>query len=156
MPKVRAAIAGPKTSPTMAIRLLARVTGQKVGHAKMMTAPTASTANAATITPRLPRVASIAAPIGVCTPIAEQAADRGHQSDLGLAPVLLGDQEHVEIWPQRAAHVGKQEVEGVERERIEAPARVGFHSHSQSVPSARVMPGAIRTSGHKRLEQPLR
>ncbi len=51
----------------------------------------------------------------------EQAADRGHQSDFGLAPMLLGDQEHVEIRPERAAHVGQQEVDGVERERVEAP-----------------------------------
>jgi hypothetical protein len=33
----------------------------------------------------------------------EQAADRDDYSDFGLAPMLLGDQEHVEIRPQRAA-----------------------------------------------------
>jgi hypothetical protein len=33
--------------------------------------------------------------------------------------MLLDDQEHVEIRPQRAAHVGQQEVDGVERERVE-------------------------------------
>jgi hypothetical protein len=49
----------------------------------------------------------------------EQATDRGHHSDFGLAPMLLGNQEHVEIRPQRAAHVGQQEVDGVERERAE-------------------------------------
>ena len=51
----------------------------------------------------------------------EQAADRRHQADLGLAPMLLGDQEHVEIRPERAADVGEQEVDGVERERVETP-----------------------------------
>ena len=52
----------------------------------------------------------------------EQAADRRHQADFGLAPMLLGDQEHVEIRPERAAHVGEQEIDGVERERVKAPA----------------------------------
>jgi hypothetical protein len=33
----------------------------------------------------------------------EQAADRCHYADFVLAPMLLGDQEHVEIRPQRAA-----------------------------------------------------
>ena len=33
--------------------------------------------------------------------------------------MLLGDQEDIEIRPQRAAHVGEQEVDGVERARIE-------------------------------------
>jgi hypothetical protein len=36
--------------------------------------------------------------------------------------MLLGDQEHVEIRPQRATHVGQQEVDGVERERVETLA----------------------------------
>jgi hypothetical protein len=64
-PNVRAATAGPKTSPTTAIRLLAIATGQKLGHAKMVVAPMLSTASARTIASRLPRVSSIAAPIGV-------------------------------------------------------------------------------------------
>jgi hypothetical protein len=46
----------------------ANKTGQKLGHAKMMTAPMPSTASARTIAPRLARVSSIAAmataPIG--------------------------------------------------------------------------------------------
>jgi hypothetical protein len=46
---------------------LAIKTGQKLGHAKMVTAPTPSTASATTIAPRLARVSSIAAPIGVWT-----------------------------------------------------------------------------------------
>jgi hypothetical protein len=40
-------------------------TGQKFGHAKMMTAPMPSTASAERSLPRLARVLSIAAPIGV-------------------------------------------------------------------------------------------
>ena len=70
----------------------------------------------------------------------EQAADRRHQADLGLAPMLLGDQEHVEIGSEGAADVGEQEIDGVERERAETPASRGRrHSHSHSVPIARVM-----------------
>jgi hypothetical protein len=61
-PKVTAATAGPKTSPRIAIKLLAIKTGQKVGHTKMMMAPIPSTASARTIAPRLARVSSIAAP----------------------------------------------------------------------------------------------
>jgi hypothetical protein len=33
--------------------------------------------------------------------------------------MLLGDQEHIEIRAQRAADIGEQEVDGVERERVE-------------------------------------
>ena len=36
--------------------------------------------------------------------------------------MLLGDQEHIEIRPDRAAYVGEQEVDGVERERAETLA----------------------------------
>jgi hypothetical protein len=32
-------------------------------------------------------------------------SDRGHQSDFGLPPTLLGDQEHVEKRPEGAADV---------------------------------------------------
>ncbi len=35
--------------------------------------------------------------------------------------MLPGDQKHVEIRPEGAPDVGKQEVDGVERERIETP-----------------------------------
>jgi hypothetical protein len=45
---------------------LAIITGQKVGNAKIIAAPTPGTASARTIAPRLARVSSIAAPIGVC------------------------------------------------------------------------------------------
>jgi len=37
--------------------------------------------------------------------------------------MLLGDQEHVEIRPKGAAHISEQEVDGVERERVETLAR---------------------------------
>jgi hypothetical protein len=69
----------------------------------------------------------------------EQTTDRGDQSDFGLAPMLLGDQEHVEIRPQRAADIGEQEVAGVKRERVETLTNGRCHSHSHSVPIARVM-----------------
>ena len=53
---------------------------------------------------------------------AEQAADCGHKSDFGLTPMLLADQKDVEKWPDRAAHVGCQEIDRVERERVETLA----------------------------------
>ena len=37
----------------------------------------------------------------------EQAAERRHQANFGLAPMLLGDQEHIEIRPDRAPHVSE-------------------------------------------------
>jgi hypothetical protein len=43
----------------------------------------------------------------------EQAADHGHQAGFGLAPVLLGDEEHIEIRPKGAAHIGEEEVDGI-------------------------------------------
>jgi hypothetical protein len=49
-------------------------------------------------------------------------ADRRHQSDLRQAPMLPGDQEHIEIRPEGAAHVSEQEVDGVQRQRVETPA----------------------------------
>jgi hypothetical protein len=49
----------------------------------------------------------------------EQTADCSHHSNLGLAPMLLGNQEHIEIRPHRAADIGEQEVDGIERKRIE-------------------------------------
>jgi hypothetical protein len=33
--------------------------------------------------------------------------------------MLLGNQEHIEIRPHRAADIGEQEVDGIERKRIE-------------------------------------
>jgi hypothetical protein len=52
----------------------------------------------------------------------DQAAYGGHKADCGPAPMLLGNQKHVEIRPKRATpNVGKQKINGVERERVEAP-----------------------------------
>jgi hypothetical protein len=36
--------------------------------------------------------------------------------------MLLADQKHIEIRPEGAAHIGKQEVDGIERQRVETPA----------------------------------
>jgi hypothetical protein len=44
----------------------------------------------------------------------QQAADRRYQTNFGLAPMLLGHQEHVEIRPEGATDVSEQEVDGVE------------------------------------------
>jgi hypothetical protein len=35
-----------------------------------------------------------------------EAADRRYETDRGLAPALLGDQEDVELGPQRSSDVG--------------------------------------------------
>ena len=75
-----------------------------------MTALMANTASARTMTPRLARVSSIAAPIGVWTAMPSRPLNRGHKSDFGLAPMLLGDQEDIEIRPHRAAHVGSRKL----------------------------------------------
>ena len=98
------------------MRLVAIVTGQKVGMAKIVVDPTASTASASAITLLLARVLSIAAPIGVCAASPSSPPQRRDQTDLSLAPVLLGHQEDIEKRPQCAAYVGQQEVNRVERE----------------------------------------
>jgi hypothetical protein len=99
----KAATAGPKTSPTTAIRLLATKTGQKLGEAKIFAAPRASAPSAIMITPRLARVSSIAAPIGVCAASPSRAADHGYKSGFGLAPMLLRNWKNIAIRPESAA-----------------------------------------------------
>ena len=139
-PKVSAATAGPKTSPAIAIRLLAIATGQKLGHAKMMTAPTRQHGKRQDDRPALGAGLVDRGTDRRLHGKPEQPPERRHQPDLGLAPVLLGDQEHVEIRPERAAHVGQQEIDRVERERRDTLAFGRRpHSHSHSVPIARVM-----------------
>jgi hypothetical protein len=44
----------------------------------------------------------------------EQTADCRYQSNFRLTPVLLGDQEDIQIRTDRAPNVGKQETHGVE------------------------------------------
>ncbi len=53
----------------------------------------------------------------------QQAARGRDQPDRLLAPMLLGDQKDVQIGAERAAHVGKQEIQRVERDRVEFSAR---------------------------------
>ena len=43
-----------------------------------------------------------------------QPASHSDQADTRLAPVSLGDQEHVQVWPERAPHIRKQEVQCIE------------------------------------------
>ena len=62
---MRAATAGTKASPASERMLVASAIGQKVGMAKMMKAATVIAAMVATMTARLARVTSMAAPIGV-------------------------------------------------------------------------------------------
>ena len=107
-PRVRAATAGPNTSPTTAIRLLAIATGQKRRHGEDDDGADRQHRK------RQHDRASLGAGLvdrGADRRLhrkAEQAAEGRHQPDLGLAPMLLGDQEHVEVRPERAAHVGQQ------------------------------------------------
>ena len=72
--------------------------------------------------PRLARVASIAAPIGVWAASPSRPLTVVTSPTLGLTPVLLGDEKHVEVGTERTADVGEQEIDGVERERVEAVA----------------------------------
>jgi hypothetical protein len=44
---------------------------------------------------------------------AKQTADGRHQADFRLAPVLLGDQEDVQVRPERPPDIGKQEIDGI-------------------------------------------
>jgi hypothetical protein len=53
---------------------------------------------------------------------AQQPAHRRHDTDRGLAPVLLCYQKNVEKRAERAAHIGEQEVQRVERGGMKAPA----------------------------------
>ena len=64
-PRVSAETAGTKASPATARMLSAIAIGQKVGAAKMMTPTAVIAAIVKQMTPRLARVTSIAAPIGV-------------------------------------------------------------------------------------------
>src|SRR5580692_6925517 len=64
-PSVSAETAGAKASPATARMLSAMAIGQKVGAEKMMTPAAVIAAIVRTMTPRLARVTSIAAPIGV-------------------------------------------------------------------------------------------
>ena len=64
-PRVSAETAGAKASPATASTLKATAIGQKRGATKMMIAATVIAAIVRTMTPRLARVTSIAAPIGV-------------------------------------------------------------------------------------------
>jgi hypothetical protein len=67
----------------------------------------------------------------------KQTADRGDQADLRLAPVLLRNQEDIQIRPYGTAHISEQEVDRIQRvcNRPSAPdCRFPSHSHSHSVP----------------------
>ena len=64
-PRVSAETAGAKASPATARMLSAIAIGQKVGAAKIMAPDSAIAAIVRTMTPRLARTMSIAAPIGV-------------------------------------------------------------------------------------------
>src|ERR1700730_1402808 len=48
-----------------------------------------------------------------------QAAQSRYQSDLGLTPVPLGNQENIEVRPECTANVCEQEVNRVERKGVE-------------------------------------
>ena len=66
----------------------------------------------------------------------EPSAQRRDEAHLGLAPMLLRDEEDVQIGPERPAHIGEQEIDGVERATTFCDRR---HSHIHNVPSTSVM-----------------
>ena len=127
-------------SPTIAITVFEISTGQNVGAAKMTTAPAANDRQGddhrATLAVR--RVDG--APGRRLRDQAQQTAGGRHPADLGLAPMLLGDEEDVEVRPERAAHIREQEVQRIERpgaERMSWPRSEvgdkgdpGAHQHS--------------------------
>ncbi len=103
--------------------------------AKITMAPRASTASARTIAPSLGVGFVDRRADRRLDGEAEQTADGRHQADLGLAPVQLSDEEHVQIGPERAADIGEQEIDGVERARPEARR----YDHTQSMPVTSVI-----------------
>ncbi len=52
--------------------------------------------------------------------------------------MLLSDEEYIEIRPEGAAHVGEEEVDRIQRQRVETLALGRCHSDSHSVPITRV------------------
>jgi hypothetical protein len=54
--------------------------------------------------------------------------------------MLLSDQEYVQVGSERAPDVGQENIDGVQRARVEASlVRDRRHSHIQSVPITSVM-----------------
>ena len=51
--------------------------------------------------PRFQRVASITAPIGVCTASPSRPLTGRHQTDARLTPMLLRDEKHVQVGTER-------------------------------------------------------
>jgi hypothetical protein len=49
-----------------------------------------------------------------------EAADHGYEPNMGLAPLLLGDEEDIEIRPDRAADVGREEIQCIEGKGVKA------------------------------------
>jgi hypothetical protein len=69
----------------------------------------------------------------------KQAANHGHETGFGLGPVLLRDEEDVEIRPERAAYIGEEEIDGVERERVKASRLGRSYRESHKTPIVSVM-----------------
>ena len=57
---------------------------------------------------------------------ADEPADGQHGAEGGGVPAGLGDEEHADVGPEPAAHVGQQEVERVEAGVVPHPARRRF------------------------------
>lgn len=72
--------------------------------------------------------------------------------------MLLGDQKDIQIRPGRPADIGEQEVDGIERQRVETTILAHpHHSHSNSVPIVSVMTviGALSTTWCPQLQATL-
>src|SRR4051794_41391235 len=59
-------------------------------------------------------------------PATLEPADGQHGAEGGGVPAGLGDEEHADVGPEPAAHVGQQEVERVEAGVVPHPARTGL------------------------------
>jgi hypothetical protein len=113
-PKVSAATAGPKTSPTIAKRLFA-----------ISTPETRREINGRRSCGQDDQCDHDQPALGACCVNggsdrslrrkAKPTAYSRHEAHCGLAPVLIGHQEDIEKRTERAADVGKQEVYGIER-----------------------------------------
>ena len=73
---------------------------------------------------------------------AEQPTPGRHQPDGRLAPILLGDEKDVEIGAERAAHIGQEEIQGVERGTSEWCSRRGHRLGRPAIDAAHAKLGA--------------
>ena len=143
-PTVSAATAGSNTPLTTCIAPFASSTGQKLGAIAMTTAPIDSAS----------RPHSMARALVPCTiePRADRhlrrkakpATDGADQSRGRRGPALFGNQKNHDIGPEPAAHIGNQEIQPIERRRMQilrrqplAHAGAAFAHRTRATPQSR-------------------